>query len=97
MTYGLVFFLIGIAGLIIALAWNFVPGLKDRMRKWATVLEAVGVVSYSILGQLTGGIQDAVAAGYVPAAVVGWVPIVMLVWFLVKAVHDNHPAATAPK
>jgi len=29
--------------------------------------------------------------------VVGWVPIVMLVWFLVKAVHDNHPAATAPK
>lgn len=93
MTYGLIFFLIGILGLIAALGWNFAPGLKERMRRWATILEAVGVVAYSVLGQITGGIQDAVAAGYVPAAVVGWVPIIMLTWFLIKAVHDNRPPA----
>ncbi len=42
MTIGLLFALIALAGIAAAAAWTFVPGLRDRMKGWTTVIEAGG-------------------------------------------------------
>lgn len=84
MTYGLIFALLTVVGIAAVLVWNFVPSIHAKVNGWTTVLELIGSTVYVILDKLTGGVQDAVAAGYVPSWLVGWVPVLMFVWFLYK-------------
>lgn len=91
MPIGMIFVIVAVIGVGAALAWNFVPGLRDKLKGWTTVIEAGGAFLYWAMGQITGGIQEAVTAGYVPAWLVGYIPAIMLLWFLVKRFGTNSP------
>ena len=95
MTLGALFGILALIGIIVVVVWNFVPSMRDKMRGWSTVIEAGGAFVYWALGQLTGGLQDAVNAGYVPAWLVGYIPVIMLVYIIWKRFITTTPVGGA--
>lgn len=77
-------------GVVIAL-WNFVPKWRDKMKGYSTVAEGVIGILVGVFGQISGGIQDAQAAGYLPPQLVAYVPFVLLAWFVVQRLRTTTP------
>lgn len=94
MTIGLIFIIIAVLGIAAILVWTFVPAVHERFKTYTTVLEAGGALLYTIMGDLTGGIQDAVTAGYVPSWIIGYLPVIFFAWFLYKRLITTTPVGT---
>lgn len=91
MTIGLLFTLAAVILIAAALVWNFYPPVRNQLKGWTTVIEGVGGFTYWFMGQVTGGIQDAVAAGYVPSWLVGWIPVIMFAYIILKRFGTTTP------
>jgi hypothetical protein len=76
---------------VIVVVWNFVPKFRAVMKGYSTVAETgIGAAAW-ILGQITGAIQDAQAAGYLPPQLLAYLPAVFLLWFLLKRFVTDTP------
>jgi len=95
MTIGLLFAIVAVLGIAAAVVWNFYPPVREQLKGWTTVIEAGGAFLYWVMGQLTGGLQDAIGAGYVPSWLVGYIPAIMLIWFLLKRFGTTTPVGGA--
>lgn len=80
---------------IAVLVWNFVPAVREKLRGWTTILEAVLTTAVTIFGQVTGALQDAQHAGYLPTQLAGYVPYVLLAWMVYKRVTTSTPPGSA--
>ena len=92
--------MIAIIIIILALAavgvWNFVPAVRDKIRGWSTIAEAVlgGVLYY--FGIVSEALQEGAKAGYIPSQWVSYVPIVLLAWMILKRVQTKTPVGKKP-
>lgn len=96
MTIGLLFVFVAVVAIIIVLLWTFEPNLRAKMKGWTTIIELLGSGVYWLMDKLTGGIQDAVSAGYVPAWLVGYIPLIMIVWLIMKRFDTTTPVGVKP-
>lgn len=72
--------------LIMVLAWNFVPFIREKMRGTSTIIEVIlaGVTYYG--GLIYDVIQEAQSAGYLPAGFEAYVPMFFFGWMIFKRV-----------
>ena len=94
MHLGAIFAIVAVLGVGLILIWTLLPPVRARLKTYTTVLEAGGALLYTVLGDLTGGIQDAVQAGYVPSWLVGYLPAIFFAWFLYKRLATRAPVGS---
>lgn len=81
---GFFVFIAAVVFIAIVAMWNFIPSWRAKMKGYSTIAEGVIALAMGVFDKVSGGIQDAQAAGYIPPQLLSYVPIVLLVWFIAK-------------
>lgn len=97
MHLGGIFVILIVLTVVAVIAWNFVPGIKQKLSGWTTLLEGGLSVLYMVFGAVTGAIQDAQAAGFLPPWLVQYGPWIIIVWLLFKRIRTTEPVGVKKK
>ncbi len=81
-------------GVVVAiiLAWNFLPGLREKMRGSSTIVETILGVSLYYMGILGEAFEQLVQQGYIPEGYEFYVPAVLGVYYIIKRLQTKTPA-----
>lgn len=73
-----------VVAVIAALAWNFIPAVREKMRGLSTVIETIGALSLTASGVIGEAIFDLKAQGMIPANIEIYVPWIIAAYFIAK-------------
>jgi hypothetical protein len=82
---------------IAAVAWHFIPAIKERVKGWTTILEGIGGTALYYFGAISDAVQEAQKAGYIPSQWLGYVPYILMAWVLVKRLTTTEPVPIVKK
>lgn len=89
--FGAIFILLVVVTVIAFAVWNFVPSIREKLKSWSTVIEGTWMAFLGIFGQITDGLREAQAAGYIPTQWLGYLPYVLLAWMILKRFMTSTP------
>ena len=83
--------IITVLAVAIALAWNFYPPFREKMRGWSTIAEGAIGVGISYYGVFAESIKEGQAAGYIPENLLQYIPFIVLAWIIIKRFQTRTP------
>jgi len=83
--------LIAIIFIVAVIVWNVVPGIREKMRGWSTVIEGAAGTAIYYFGGFADALKEGQSMGYVPHDISGYVPMVLLLWLIVKRWQTSTP------
>lgn len=81
-----------------ALAWNFVPAAREKMRGYSTMVEGlgaalIGYASYAAdwYGALVESLEGSPYREYLPDNLATYVPLAIVIWAVIKRIQTTSP------
>ena len=87
----IVFVCLTIVALIAVLAWNFVPGIRERLRGWTTLAEAALAAGLPFAGNAIDAFEQTDWKTYIPENAWPYIIAGLAGWFVYKRVVTSTP------
>lgn len=88
---GALFLFICFLAVVLVLAWNFVPGIREKFKGWTTILEGSLAAFLYLFDQVSQGLQEAMKAGWVPKELITYLPLIFFAWVILKRFQTKTP------
>jgi uncharacterized membrane protein len=90
----LLFTMLVIIAIALAVAWNVLPGLRERLRGWTTILEAGLMAVLPFIGNAIDAFQETDWKQFVPQTAWPYVIAGLAAWFIFKRVVTSTAVGT---
>jgi len=85
------FLFVSFLGLAAVLAWNFIPGVREKLKGWSTLLDTAVVTALYYFGLFTEGLSEAHKLGYIPKDWYVYVPVILAAGIIAKRLLTTTP------
>ena len=87
----IIFICVVVLAVIAVLAWNCIPGIRERLRGWTTMAEAALAAGLPLIGNTIDAFEQTDWKAYIPET--AWPHIIagLACWFIFKRVVTTTP------